>query len=894
MATSSSATPNLGIKNEELQMPHGIAVISGYIFVTDSKTQRLYLMDMAGNILKSKSSAFGKKFDGIAGVEASEDGRVYVADSNNSRVVLLSSNFTDLVEIKQAGGIDLLSPVDVALSPTGRLYVLDSLLRKVFVLSIFGEYRNDFCSPGNGEGQIASPRSIAAFDGRVAIADLGNAKAKLFTDVGREIESLGMPGTYPSSLSAPIGIEFDSLGNLYVLDKNNSDVVIFPQNGLEPISWGRFGKLGTTVSYYYSDVIKDDDFTVSDVLANPSSLTIFGDCLYIADTGNKRIATVSLEEVWRVPRVNQRYFQKQDTDIGLVDLTPEIVDFGSVSRDASKTVSLSSLTGEMLQGFARVVNASGVTVEPTVFVGSDITFTIKVNKASKSSSIRGKLEIHANNQLYTVDVSGTRTPSKNFIFGDKSSRKAILNKNGAFVTLFIEPQNGFAGKVRLKAEKPQYKPAWARYVTDKETLVLSTVNTAFDSEEIILDSEKPVTLNLYPVGKLKSGLFKLKVSAESVDDPNKKTEHTLSIYIASRVTGETQGTVVFETFTAHWCDTCGFHREAQYRLVDEFGRRRILPVAYHVLDDEDETGMTTAGNFSRFQMYDGQGVPLSVMNGAVLKVTRPDDQSTKYAADRIQGRKYSGTTFEYWKLRSEMDSAAKSNPAVLYLSVEMRDDLSGGHIWLKADQDSIPRDKELEAVLLLVQDGIEYFSANGESQHHAVVKHIIEPDGDDIGTSISKDKSVIDFEFSIPSFPEGFELLPDNSYVLAFLQDSNSKRVYGSVWYNLGLEKKCSLELYAGDGNRIIQPGRQLRIDVYVSNTGTCVQHINLSANTNKDIVIKLMNQDFDVAPGQTVSVPMYLTTKTYFDSDDEVVINLMATDQDGATTIESLFLETP
>lgn len=172
-------------------------------------------------------------------------------------------------------------------------------------------------------------------------------------------------------------------------------------------------------------------------------------------------------------------------------------------------------------------------------------------------------------------------------------------------------------------------------------MVLSTVNTAFDSEEIILDSEKPVTLNLYPVGKLKSGLFKLKVSAESVDDPNKKTEHTLSIYIASRVTGETQGTVVFETFTAHWCDTCGFHREAQYRLVDEFGRRRILPVAYHVLDDEDETGMTTAGNFSRFQMYDGQGVPLSVMNGAVLKVTRPDDQSTKYAADRIQGRKYS-------------------------------------------------------------------------------------------------------------------------------------------------------------------------------------------------------------------------------------------------------------
>ena len=73
-------------------------------------------------------------------------------------------------------------PVALAVEGRGRLLVLDRHAARLLVLEPGGVVRSSYARHGRGEGRFAFPSAITVIpDGRLAIADLGNARVQIFS-----------------------------------------------------------------------------------------------------------------------------------------------------------------------------------------------------------------------------------------------------------------------------------------------------------------------------------------------------------------------------------------------------------------------------------------------------------------------------------------------------------------------------------------------------------------------------------------------------------------------------------------------------------------------------------------------------------------------------------------
>lgn len=249
-----------------LSKPYGIAVYHGKIYVTDTVSRQVILLDSPAQ----DSKKIGSEGDGALvkpiGISIDKvNQRLYVADNTAKRVVAydLDGNF-----IRAFGGADLLRrPTGVAASADGKLvYVVDtggvdSQAHHVYIFdSETSELLRTVGTRGKEAGQFNLPLQVAtAANGLVYVVDGGNFRIQVFTREGEYLRSFGSIGNQSGQFSRPKGIAVGPDGNIYVVDTGFGNFQIFDPNGQLLTFVGQKGNVGTPGEFLLPAGIAVDD-----------------------------------------------------------------------------------------------------------------------------------------------------------------------------------------------------------------------------------------------------------------------------------------------------------------------------------------------------------------------------------------------------------------------------------------------------------------------------------------------------------------------------------------------------------------------------------------------------------------------------------------------------------
>lgn len=832
-----------------LKHPVGIALFDGIIYVSDDQLNTCFMFSSSdGRLIKSKGT-FNLRLSSPADIEISQYGELFIADSNNSRIVVCSST---LDYIREIGGIkDKLfeKPVDVCFK-NNILWVVDQKKRQVIKCDRFGNVLGSIGKPGVGKGEFSLPSAIAVTYDKVYVADAGQNLIKVLNYNGTELASFGAVGTQPGSLSLPTDIKHDDFGNIYIIDKNNHDLAIYPSMNQPPIYFGRFGIYERPIDWFHSDSVDTDfDKEMPGILNNPTCVEIDRNCVYITDTENARVLVESLKTVWQSPRVHNLPFQPQTQDTPTHLISPLMLDFGSVSSTDYKEVSIKTTNYREDLGFAFFENISTFTVTPSVFRGSDITLKIAPKRGSGPFS--GRLVIKLGNDIYRIPMRGTFDKLPSFTFANDVPCLVTLTEGPIQSSFTLDPQNRFEGDVMLEVSQPKYKTGWVKPAKGVEEIALTTVQAELSPNKISLPQEKAFRVTFHPIGRLRPGFYSFQIDAVSAKSKEIYASTTCILKVESMAIPQKQGTVLFETFTAHWCNNCGFHREAQYRLAHEYSQRRILPISMNTLDENDleTTGMTQPENYDRFKYYGGTGVPLSILNGEVVTVSSTTD--SPFAADRIKGRKYSGSSFEYWKLRAAFDAVQKSYTVPICVSGDYDGESGNATLWHQLPEDV--DESQIVALFAIMQDNIFYYSENGEKEHHFVVRQFIKEENSPTYThQLQKSSNFYSFNFRTKKMPENFEIIPNDSMLVCFLQNKETKQILSVTKYNLGSKVKPRAEVFAEKDTVFMLPGERVSSKFFISNFGSRILTADYTIEGDSGITVFPATTQTIILPGAT------------------------------------------
>ncbi len=288
--------------------PMGIAInqADNTVFVTDEKNNAIQKFDTDGKFITkwgTKGGADGQ-FNGPHGITISSDGEVYVVDTRNQRVqkFTLDGAFISTFGSKGIHKGELLMPQDVAIDSSGNTYVSDQKFQhpeldavKSFLLDLNGSgtdtsgivfaLQNEYYtfamkwgSLGFGDGQFERPHDIE-FDslGNVYISDRDRNDIQVFSPSGEFLYKFGSSGTASGEFNVPYSISIDQKNDyLYVADRGNDRIQKFYTDGTFVEEFRAPG--GKSIKAFSS---------TEDLVVDPNSGFI-----YIADTGNNRVVKV--------------------------------------------------------------------------------------------------------------------------------------------------------------------------------------------------------------------------------------------------------------------------------------------------------------------------------------------------------------------------------------------------------------------------------------------------------------------------------------------------------------------------------------------------------------------------------------------------------------------------
>lgn len=162
-------------------------------------------------------------------VASGPDGDIYVADSGNHRVAVFDQdgNFKFAIGGKADKPKDqpkkgpLLFPLGLTVSGSGDVYVASMARSKVFIFNRKGALKREI--------EVDRPIEVAIYGDEVFVSTPG--QIKVFTPAGEPKREWGARGRNIGSFEYPNGMDFDSRGNLFVSDTQNSRIQIFDIQG---------------------------------------------------------------------------------------------------------------------------------------------------------------------------------------------------------------------------------------------------------------------------------------------------------------------------------------------------------------------------------------------------------------------------------------------------------------------------------------------------------------------------------------------------------------------------------------------------------------------------------------------------------------------------------------
>lgn len=212
--------------------PTRLARFAGGFVVTQSTVGELWVYDDQGR--------FTRKFrvgGAPVAVAVRDENELLVGNRREQRVDLFSIQGRYLGLF--ADGIAI--PSDVVVSnPSGQVYVSDSQANVIRVFDADGAPLREIGSVGSGPGQLRFPTGLAIHQSELAVADFLNSRVQVFELGGEYLYALEELGEPP--LRRPTGLDFDFLGNLYVVDSLWAGVYVYDSQGRRQRVLGEHGR----------------------------------------------------------------------------------------------------------------------------------------------------------------------------------------------------------------------------------------------------------------------------------------------------------------------------------------------------------------------------------------------------------------------------------------------------------------------------------------------------------------------------------------------------------------------------------------------------------------------------------------------------------------------------
>lgn len=220
-----------GSKAGEFKRPSALAVDEqGKLYVADTGNHHVQVFDAEGKWIRSigEKGDGARQFNSPSGV-AVRKGLIYVADTGNSRIQVLTADGIFMRQITfKANKEQMESPASVAVDEQNMVYVLDSSANNVRIFDSTGTQTRMFGVQGNALEGFEKPRGIAVdVRGIIYVADTGNFKIKKFTPEGKLIGSLGSEGDGRGQFREVVGVLVDADRKIWALDASKGTIQVF-------------------------------------------------------------------------------------------------------------------------------------------------------------------------------------------------------------------------------------------------------------------------------------------------------------------------------------------------------------------------------------------------------------------------------------------------------------------------------------------------------------------------------------------------------------------------------------------------------------------------------------------------------------------------------------------
>ncbi|MBN2056514.1 TIGR03663 family protein [bacterium] len=158
-------------------------------------------------------------------------GNIYVADTDNNRIQKFSPQGEYLRSIGSAGDQpgQFNKPRGVAVDSMGFIYVADTWNHRIQRFNPEGEYVSGW---GSGETYWAPKHLVVTPDNHLFIVDTGFHRIHKTDLTGRELKLFGKYGSLSDEFQEPVGIAFDSAGNLLIADSANRRIKVYSTEGV--------------------------------------------------------------------------------------------------------------------------------------------------------------------------------------------------------------------------------------------------------------------------------------------------------------------------------------------------------------------------------------------------------------------------------------------------------------------------------------------------------------------------------------------------------------------------------------------------------------------------------------------------------------------------------------
>lgn len=174
-------------------------------------------------------------------------------------------------------------PHGLTVDKENNIWVTDVGLNQVFKFSHNGKLLmklGEAGIPGNDSLHFDKPTDIAiTTDGSFYVSDgYGNSRIIKFSSAGKYLMQWGKKGKKNGEFNIPHGIDLDSVGNIYVADRENNRIQIFNSNGkfIKNFSNGSFGNIcAVAFDKTKSKLFAVDDFSFLKLKHRGSDLFIF-------------------------------------------------------------------------------------------------------------------------------------------------------------------------------------------------------------------------------------------------------------------------------------------------------------------------------------------------------------------------------------------------------------------------------------------------------------------------------------------------------------------------------------------------------------------------------------------------------------------------------------------